>query len=225
MFQGDRMRRILLVDDNQATRTVCRQNLEDSYEIIEAADPKLAFPLALENKPDAILTQLSMSKISGFELCRTFVAFRLTKQTPLFVFGPEDLSNKASCLRMGVSEYCEKPVDFEHLRSALARVLLPRTPERPEHRRVPLGVILKLKGNDKDGRQIEIRASTVDMGAGGFLCTCNTHLTLGEPFEVFLCSGDEHYLGQAYAVRIDKADSQHPRLGFRFSYPPDGNKL
>lgn len=213
------MRRILIVDDCVATRTLCRQNLEDVYEIIEASDPELAFPLALENTPDAILMQLFMPKLSGFELCRTFSAFRLTKQTPVLVVGPEDIRNKAFCLRMGASAYLENPIDVDKLKDALARVLLSRTPERREHVRIPLDVILKLKGADKDGKPFEIRSATIDMGAGGFLCTCNTPLELGVPVEVFLCSGDEHYLGRASAVRIDKPDPKHPRIGFRFDGP------
>jgi CheY-like chemotaxis protein len=211
------MRRILIVDDNEATRTLCRQSLEDSYEIIETGDPEIAFPIVLESKPDAILMQLSMPKLSGFELCRTFSTFRLTKQIPIFVVGPEDVRNKASCLRMGAFEYLENPIDCEKLRSALANALLSKTPQRRERVRVRLNVILKLKGNDKEGRHFEIRSSTVDMGTGGFLCICNAHLELGVTVDVFLCSGDEHFLGRAHAVRIDKGDPKHPRLGFRFN--------
>lgn len=210
------MRRVLIIDNNETTRTLCRQHLEDSYDVIETGDPENAFPLALENKPDAILVQLSMPKLSGFELCRTFSAFRLTKHIPIFVMGAADMRNKASCLRMGASGYFEVPLDCEQLRSELTKVMLSKTPERREHVRVPLNVILKLKGIDKEGRHFEIRSSTVDMGAGGFLCICNEPLELGVSVEVFLCHGDEHFLGHARAVRIDKADFYRPRLGFQF---------
>src|SRR5271154_5188656 len=216
------MWRILIVDDNEVTRNLCRHNLEDSYEIIEAGNPELAFPMALENKPDVILMQLLMPKLSGFELCRTFSMFRLTKQIPIFVIGTGDMRNKVSCLRLGASGYLEKPIDFEKLKSALSEVLLAKTPERRDHVRVRVNVILKLKGNDKEGKHFEIRSSTVDMGGGGFLCTCNAPLELGATVEVFLCSGDEHYLGRARAVRVDKGDPGHPRLGFRFSETADG---
>jgi DNA-binding response OmpR family regulator len=218
------MRRILIVDDNEATRTLCRQNLEDSYEIIETGDPEFAFPIALENKPDVILMQLLMPKLSGFELCKTFSTFRLTKQIPIFVVGADDMRNKISCLRLGASGYVEKPIDFEKLKNALTEVLLSKKPERREHVRVRLNVILKLKGNDREGKHFEIRSTTLDMGAGGFLCTCNAPLELGVPVEVFLCSGDEHYLGRACAVRVDRGDPLHPRLGFHFVETADGGQ-
>jgi CheY-like chemotaxis protein len=215
------MRRILIVDDNEATRSLSRQSLEDSYEIIETGDPEQAFLMVLENQPDVILVRLLMPKLSGFELCRTLSTFRLTKKIPIFVFGAEDMRNKVSCLRLGASGYLETPTDFEGLKRALAEVLVSKTPERREHKRVPVNVILKLKGNDKEGKYFEIRSSTVDMGGGGFLCTCNAPLELGVTVEVFLCSGDEHYLGRACAVRVDKGDPQHPRLGFHFSETAD----
>jgi putative two-component system response regulator len=216
------MRRILIVDDNEAARTLCRQNLEDSYEIIETGDPKLAFSMALENTPDVILMRLLMLKLSGLELCKTFLTFHLTKRIPLFVVGAEDMRNKAFCLRLGASGYLETPIDFEAFKSTLTKVLGWKKPERREHRRVPLNAIVKLKGDDKEGKHFETRSSTIDMGGGGFLCICDAPLELGVPVEVFLCNGDEHYLGRASAVRVDKGDPQYPRLGFHFCETTDG---
>jgi CheY-like chemotaxis protein len=218
------MRRILIVDNNEVTRTLCRQNLEDSYEIIETGDPELAFSMAAEKEPDLILMRLVMPKLSGFELCKTFSTFPLTKQIPIFIVGTEDMRNKAFCLRLGASGYLETPIDFEAFKSTLTNVLVSKSPQRREHTRVPLKAILKLKGNDKEGKHFEIRSSTIDMSGGGFLCICNAHLELGVPVEVFLCSGDEHYLGRACAVRIDKGDPRHPRLGFQFSQTTDGSQ-
>ena len=154
IFYGDLMRRILLVDDNDATRALCRRNLEDSYEIIEAADPKLAFPLGLEYKPDAILMQLSMSRLSGIRVMQNVLRISAYKTySDLCLRAPRIREIHLSCLRMGVSGYLEKPIDFARLRSDLAKVLLSRTPGASGTRESPtLSVILKLKGKDTDGK-------------------------------------------------------------------------
>ena len=46
------MSRILIVDDDDATRQLCRNYLEDSYEVVDTGDPELALMLALKNKPE-----------------------------------------------------------------------------------------------------------------------------------------------------------------------------
>ena len=66
------MRRLLIVDDDEAIRRLFRLNLADDYEIIDTEDPEQALALAMEHKPDAILLDMHMPKMSGFDLCRTF---------------------------------------------------------------------------------------------------------------------------------------------------------
>lgn len=216
------MKRILIVDDDEATRNLYRACLEDSYEVTDLGDPKLALQTALQCKPDLILVDLLMPKLSGFELCRTFSTLSFTQQIPIFVISAEDVRNKAFCLSLGASGYFEKPVDFKKLREALIDALLPRTSERRRQVRVQLKVALKLKGKDKDGKNFEVRADTENMSGGGFLCTSSAPMEIGLGVEVFLCEGDEHYLGGACAVRIEEFDPVRPRFGFHFNKTTSG---
>ena len=65
------VRRLLIVDDDEAIRRLFRLNLAEDYEIIDTDDPEQALALAMEHKPDAILLDMHMPKFSGFDLCRT----------------------------------------------------------------------------------------------------------------------------------------------------------
>jgi CheY-like chemotaxis protein len=74
------VRRLLIVDDDEAIRRLFRLQLADEYEIIDTADPEQALALAMEHKPDAILLDMHMPKFSGFDLCRTFNSFSQKKR-------------------------------------------------------------------------------------------------------------------------------------------------
>jgi CheY-like chemotaxis protein len=111
------MKRLLIVDDDDAMRRLFRINLSDNYEIIDTADPEQALALAMEHKPDAILMDLQMPKFSGLDLCRAFSSISKTQPIPIFVVsGETGMEAKESCRGMGTSGYFEKPIDFDALR-------------------------------------------------------------------------------------------------------------
>lgn len=218
------MRRILIIDDDKAIRNLCRIRLGSEYDIVDTGDPERAVLMALQHKPDLILLDLAMPKLSGFELCRTFSSLSSTNQIPIFVVTGEDVRNKAYCEKLGAAGYFEKPIDFVKLRAALSGELPKKKTELRAHMRAQLKVLLKLRGKNKQGRELEIRAITDNISAGGFLASCNLTPEEQSELEVFFCSGDEHYLGRARAVRAETADPEHPRFGFQFVETADWGK-
>jgi len=206
------MRQILIIDDDEAMRQVIRSRLENKYSIIDTGDPEVAFAAALEGKPDAILLDLSMAKVSGFELCKTLSSFSLTQHIPIFIITGEDSRNAAFCKKLGASGFFQKPIDFERLNSQLE--CCSSKSERRSEVRFQLKVILKLKGKDRNGASFETRTSTEDMSANGFQSGCNAELDEGMTVEVWLCNGDEHYIGTARVARIDRTHTSFPCYGF-----------
>ena len=65
------MKKLLIVDDDNAMRGMMRMRLSDCYEVFDTGDPEQALAMALEHKPDAVLMDLMMPKFSGFELNRS----------------------------------------------------------------------------------------------------------------------------------------------------------
>jgi CheY-like chemotaxis protein len=61
--RGCGMKRLLMVDDDDAVRRLIRLSLADCFEVIDTAEPEQAFTLALEHKPDAILLELGCRDI------------------------------------------------------------------------------------------------------------------------------------------------------------------
>jgi CheY-like chemotaxis protein len=208
--------RLLIIDDDDSVRNLCKARLGNDHDILDTGDPERAILMCLQYKPDAILLDLSMPKLTGFELCKTFSTLTLTQHIPILVLSGEDIRNKAFCEKLGATAYFEKPIDFARLKSALSGETPKRKADLRAHSRADWKVLLKLRGKDKQGQEFEIRGITENISAGGFLASCNALPEESANLEVFFCSGDEHYLGRARPVRIESADRDRPRIGFQF---------
>jgi DNA-binding response OmpR family regulator len=210
------VRRLLIVDDDEAIRRLFRLNLADDYEIIDTDDPEQALALAMEHKPDAILLDMHMPKFSGFDLCRTFQSFSQTQLVPIFVIsgamGPEA---KEACAALGAAGYFAKPIDFDALKSRLAIVKRHTMVPRSEVR-VQLRVPLKLRGTDCDGKGFEEETSTENVSLSGFLCASAARLQTDSIVEVRLGKNGRQLVGKARCVRIDSREGEPPQYAFRF---------
>lgn len=210
------MQKILVVDDEEAVRRLMRLNLSDTYEIIDTGDPEQALSLAMQNKPGAILLDLRMPRFSGFELCRTFSSMTFTQLIPIFIVsGEAGSTTKALCKDLGATAYFEKPIDFDGLRSTLARVLGAKREERRGEVRVRLRVPLKLRGS-VNGKPFEEHTATENVAPSSFLCGCTAVLAKDSIVEVFLTSGGEQAVGKARVVRWEGDETPYPRYAFRF---------
>lgn len=211
------MQKILVVDDEAAVRRLMRLNLSDTYEIIDTGDPEQALALAMQNKPAAILLDLRMPRFSGFELCRTFASMTFTQLIPIFVVsGEAGSTTKAICKDLGATAYFEKPIDFDGLRSSLAKVLGAKREERRSEVRLGLRVPIKLTGSDANGKLFEEETVTENVALSSFLCGCSAALAKDSIVQVFLKSGGDQPAGKARVVRSEGNETAYPRYAFRF---------
>src|SRR5580700_6560386 len=116
--------KILIVDDDDDVRNLHSMRLGDTYETVMTGEPEEALALALEHKPAAILLDLMMPRLSGFELCQTLHALSYTSLIPIFVISGESANKyRAHCESLGATAYFEKPVDYKALKARMCEVL------------------------------------------------------------------------------------------------------
>jgi DNA-binding response OmpR family regulator len=215
--ENHQVRRLLVVGDDEATRRLFRVNLSDDYEIIDTADSEEALALAMEHKPDAILLDMHMPKLSGLDLCSTLQSFSQTHLVPILVVsGAVEDGAKAACAALGASAFFTKPLDFDVLKARLATMKRQTMVPRSEVR-VRLRVPLKLHGSNGDGKEFDEGATTENVSLSGFMCTCGTALQKDSVVDVFLShNGRRQHVGRARCLRSDAREGEAPQYAFRF---------
>ena len=88
------MKKILLIEDDQLVANIYSNKLSvDNYQVEIAFDGEMGFELANSFKPDVVILDLMLPKVSGLDLLRKIRAQEETKNLPVIVFSNTYLSN------------------------------------------------------------------------------------------------------------------------------------
>jgi CheY-like chemotaxis protein len=86
-------RRILLVDDNEIARYILRDLLDQPWlNIREASNGTEAFIAIDQEIPDAIILDILMPDMSGFDVLRRLRGSSATERLPVLIYTSKDLS-------------------------------------------------------------------------------------------------------------------------------------
>jgi DNA-binding NtrC family response regulator len=112
---------VLIVDDEPVNLDLLEQELTAAgYRTISATRGEAAIALAAEAQPDAILLDLRMPGIDGYETCRRLKGGDETRRIPVIILTAlRETFDKVRAFREGAVDYVTKPFDTEEL---LARV-------------------------------------------------------------------------------------------------------
>ncbi|MDZ7959651.1 MAG: response regulator [Aulosira sp. DedQUE10] len=113
--------KILIVKDSLREWELISRYLGDwGYKIVKASSDKEALEIALEQRPDAIDTNVVMTGMSGFELCR-FLKINLSSQKmPIVICSNKNQAvHHAWARKQGADVYLTKPYTAEDLLSAI----------------------------------------------------------------------------------------------------------
>jgi CheY-like chemotaxis protein len=119
-------KKILLVDDSCTARLVNRMifSQKSNYTLISAVDGKEAVERAREEKPDLILMDIVMPRMTGLEACRALKKDQVTNKIPVILLttrGEEQYVQEGYA--SGCSDYLTKPVNDVELLDLLRAYL------------------------------------------------------------------------------------------------------
>jgi len=117
---------ILYVEDNELNRKIVRDLLKrTAYALIEAHDGEAGVATALEKRPDLILMDIQLPKISGIEATRRLRGEAATAATPIIALTSFALSgDEQKAKEAGATAYLAKPYSPKEL-LGLIRTILP----------------------------------------------------------------------------------------------------
>jgi len=117
--------KILIADDNPASRELIREVLEMSgYDVLEAADGEDAVRQARAGVPDLLLVDIQMPRLDGYSVLRELRAdpglsrLRVVALTAFAMQGDRDRA-----LQAGFDGYITKPVEIASLRQEIRKFL------------------------------------------------------------------------------------------------------
>jgi CheY-like chemotaxis protein len=118
-------RKILVADDNAASRELIREVLEMSgYDVVEAADGPDAVNTARENALDLVLVDIQMPRLDGYGVLRELRADpRLSNLQVVALTAFAMQGDRERALDAGFDGYITKPVEIAALRQEIKKLL------------------------------------------------------------------------------------------------------
>jgi len=115
---------ILVVDDNKITTKLLRRYLESNgFEATEAYDGVDCLEKVAERKPDAVVLDVMMPRMDGYETVKNLKANDDSKHIPVvIVTALNDVANQLKSIEAGADDFLSKPIE-EKLLIAKVRLL------------------------------------------------------------------------------------------------------
>ncbi len=124
------MTRILVIEDDWAILHGLKDNLEqDAHEVLTATDGEAGHALIQSAKPDLVILDLMLPKLSGYEICRKVRGDGLNVPIIMLTARGEE-ADRVLGLDLGADDYVTKPFSIREL-LARVRALLRRSEPKP----------------------------------------------------------------------------------------------
>jgi DNA-binding response OmpR family regulator len=130
------MPRVLIADDNQQNAELLEAHLDGTgYETRIATNGDETVRLAKEWRPDVVLLDVMMPKLSGFEVCQQLRADPATRQTGvLMVTALDQPTDIERAVEVGTDDFVTRPINKTELllrvRALLGAVAEPTPTDR-----------------------------------------------------------------------------------------------
>jgi DNA-binding response OmpR family regulator len=126
------MAHILIAEDERDIRELVAFTLGFAgHQVTQAANGEEAVRLAMQVKPDLILTDVRMPKMTGYDVCKEIKASEATKHVPVVILSAKGQDEEKELGRsVGADDYILKPFAPDELQRRVAEILQ-RTSSQP----------------------------------------------------------------------------------------------
>lgn len=149
---------VLVVDDEWNMRNLIRIYLsKNGFKVTEAPDGETAIQLVSRTKYDAIILDVMMPGLDGWEVCKRI---RESSQVPIIMLTARtETKDKVHGLNLGADDYLSKPFESEELIARLHAILRRAVKTASAEERYTLLDIEVIP----DGREVRVQGGHVDL--------------------------------------------------------------
>ena len=117
------MKKILIVDDNEASITLLLSVLGDKYELSVALSGEEALESLIEELPDLIILDIVMDGINGIDLCKKLKHDHVTSHIPIMLLSATNNALSSKAKEVGADALMGKPFKVDYFLSEIERLL------------------------------------------------------------------------------------------------------
>src|SRR5205814_893995 len=125
---------LLIEDDAEGRKRIGRLFARHEWNVLEADDGERGMEIAFAQKPEAIVCDLLLPKLSGLQVCRG-IREKLDSTKIIIIAGRHYDVERTAVLEAGGDDYFVKPLKWEKLEKALKRKRRPRPKLTPRQSR------------------------------------------------------------------------------------------
>ena len=127
-------KRILIADDDQDIVTFMEVALVDKFDVVKVYDGVMCLAVAMKSPPDLILLDITMPKMSGYQVMDNLKRHPHLKDIPiLLVTAKSSKQEEDFGMKKGAAGYLAKPFDINQLIYEVEKILghQPSSPSQP----------------------------------------------------------------------------------------------
>ncbi|TLX71366.1 response regulator [Labilibacter sediminis] len=118
---------VVVVEDNAEVRSYVTELLSEQYHVLEAEDGMQGLDLVIEHKPQAVISDVMMPKMDGFELCQKIKENDLISHIPVILLTAKGtMHDQLFATKKGADVYLTKPFSPELLLEKVNMVIASR---------------------------------------------------------------------------------------------------
>jgi two-component system, cell cycle response regulator DivK len=119
------MPKILLVEDNEMNRDMLSRRLERrGYQVLIAVDGQQGLDMAIAEKPELILLDMSLPLLDGWEVARRLKGDEAMRAVPIIALTAHAMAgDREKAIEAGCDDYDTKPVELPRLLQKMETLL------------------------------------------------------------------------------------------------------
>ena len=124
----NRKKRVLIIEDDRGlVKTLYNLLIIEGYDVITSENGESGIRMAFDEKPDIIVSDIVLDRISGYDVLRILKANAKTASIPfIFLTGKVKEKERAYGMELGADAYLDKPFEYQNLLDSVNYFLKPR---------------------------------------------------------------------------------------------------